>query len=94
LAAPTAPQSPNLNSRFWQDCERQKLNCFRMTEMGATVVPVQSGSRTLKDAVNEALRDWVRGSLSPNAAVAAVPPTQLSPPGCQPARAPVFDVVC
>jgi len=41
------------------DCERQKLNCFRMREMGATVVPVQSGSRTLKDAVNEALRDWV-----------------------------------
>ena len=41
------------------DCERQKLNCFRMGEMGATVVPVQSGSRTLKDAVNEALRDWV-----------------------------------
>mgnify|MGYP002053726325 CR=1 FL=1 len=41
------------------DCERQKLNCFRMTEMGATVVPVQSGSRTLKAAVNEALRDWV-----------------------------------
>ena len=30
------------------DCERQKLNCFRMTEMGAKVVPVQSGSRTLK----------------------------------------------
>ena len=41
------------------DCERQKLNCFRMSEMGAKVVPVQSGSRTLKDAVNEALRDWV-----------------------------------
>merc|ERR1719160_409143 len=41
------------------DCERQKLNCFRMAELGATVVPVQSGSRTLKDAVNEALRDWV-----------------------------------
>ncbi len=41
------------------DCERQKLNCFRMREMGAKVVPVQSGSRTLKDAVNEALRDWV-----------------------------------
>eukprot|EP00928_Gymnodinium_smaydae_P033538 TRINITY_DN23_c0_g1_i2.p1 TRINITY_DN23_c0_g1~~TRINITY_DN23_c0_g1_i2.p1 ORF type:complete len:741 (+),score=135.63 TRINITY_DN23_c0_g1_i2:56-2278(+) len=41
------------------DCERQKLNCFRMRELGATVVPVQSGSRTLKDAVNEALRDWV-----------------------------------
>jgi len=41
------------------DTERQKLNCFRMREMGATVVPVKSGSRTLKDAVNEALRDWV-----------------------------------
>ena len=41
------------------DCERQKLNCFRMEELGAKVVPVQSGSRTLKDAVNEALRDWV-----------------------------------
>mmetsp|Transcript_47327 Transcript_47327/g.133506 ORF Transcript_47327/g.133506 Transcript_47327/m.133506 type:complete len:742 (-) Transcript_47327:217-2442(-) len=41
------------------DCERQKLNCFRMRELGATVVPVESGSRTLKDAVNAALRDWV-----------------------------------
>merc|ERR1711972_1081158 len=41
------------------DCERQKLNVFRMKELGADVVPVQSGSRTLKDAVNEALRDWV-----------------------------------
>mmetsp|Transcript_29040 Transcript_29040/g.69147 ORF Transcript_29040/g.69147 Transcript_29040/m.69147 type:complete len:735 (+) Transcript_29040:82-2286(+) len=41
------------------DTERQKLNCFRMRELGATVVPVKSGSRTLKDAVNEALRDWV-----------------------------------
>merc|ERR1711972_252602 len=41
------------------DCERQKLNVFRMQELGAKVVPVQSGSRTLKDAVNEALRDWV-----------------------------------
>jgi tryptophan synthase len=41
------------------DCERQKLNCFRMQELGAKVVPVQSGSKTLKDAVNEALRDWV-----------------------------------
>ena len=41
------------------DTERQKLNCFRMRELGAEVVPVKSGSRTLKDAVNEALRDWV-----------------------------------
>ncbi|HRY03925.1 MAG: tryptophan synthase subunit beta [Hyphomicrobiales bacterium] len=41
------------------DVERQKPNVFRMKMLGATVVPVQSGARTLKDAMNEALRDWV-----------------------------------
>ncbi|HKH32548.1 MAG TPA: tryptophan synthase subunit beta [Beijerinckiaceae bacterium] len=41
------------------DVERQKPNVFRMQMLGATVVPVQSGARTLKDAMNEALRDWV-----------------------------------
>ncbi|MDA8288836.1 MAG: tryptophan synthase subunit beta [Actinomycetota bacterium] len=41
------------------DVERQALNVFRMQLLGATVHPVRSGSRTLKDAVNEALRDWV-----------------------------------
>ncbi|MGD9538245.1 MAG: tryptophan synthase subunit beta [Alphaproteobacteria bacterium] len=41
------------------DIERQKPNVFRMKLLGAEVVPVQSGSRTLKDAMNEALRDWV-----------------------------------
>jgi tryptophan synthase beta chain len=40
------------------DVERQQLNVFRMELMGAQVVPVTVGSRTLKDAVNEALRDW------------------------------------
>ncbi len=40
------------------DVERQALNVFRMKLMGATVIPVTSGGRTLKDAVNEALRDW------------------------------------
>ena len=40
------------------DVERQKQNVFRMKLMGAKVVPVTSGSRTLKDAINEALRDW------------------------------------
>jgi tryptophan synthase beta chain len=40
------------------DVERQKLNVFRMRLMGAEVVPVTSGGRTLKDAINEALRDW------------------------------------
>ena len=41
------------------DIERQALNVFRMRLLGARVIPVESGSRTLKDAVNEALRDWV-----------------------------------
>ena len=41
------------------DVERQKPNVFRMKMLGAEVIPVQSGSRTLKDAMNEALRDWV-----------------------------------
>ena len=41
------------------DIERQALNVFRMKLLGARVIPVESGSRTLKDAVNEALRDWV-----------------------------------
>jgi tryptophan synthase len=41
------------------DCERQALNVFRMNVLGAKVVPVESGSRTLKDAINEAMRDWV-----------------------------------
>jgi tryptophan synthase beta chain len=41
------------------DVERQALNVFRMELLGARVIPVRSGSRTLKDAMNEALRDWV-----------------------------------
>jgi tryptophan synthase beta chain len=42
-----------------EDVQRQSLNVFRMKLLGATVHPVTSGSATLKDAVNEALRDWV-----------------------------------
>jgi tryptophan synthase beta chain len=42
-----------------EDMRRQLLNVFRMRLMGATVVPVTSGSRTLKDATSEAIRDWV-----------------------------------
>jgi tryptophan synthase beta chain len=41
-----------------EDVERQQLNVFRMQLMGANVIPVESGGRTLKDAINEALRDW------------------------------------
>jgi len=42
-----------------EDIRRQALNVFRMRLMGAEVIPVKSGSRTLKDAINETLRDWV-----------------------------------
>ncbi|MBK9668490.1 MAG: tryptophan synthase subunit beta [Thermomonas sp.] len=41
------------------DIQRQKINVYRMQLLGATVVPVTSGSATLKDALNEAMRDWV-----------------------------------
>jgi len=41
------------------DCERQRLNVFRMKLLDAEVHPVESGSKTLKDAINEAFRDWV-----------------------------------
>src|SRR5438552_14774013 len=41
------------------DCERQALNFFRMKMLGAEVVPVKAGQQTLKEAINEAMRDWV-----------------------------------
>ena len=42
-----------------EDMRRQALNVFRMRSLGAEVIPVNAGTRTLKDAINEALRDWV-----------------------------------
>lgn len=42
-----------------KDVERQRLNVYRMNLLGAQVIPVDSGSRTLKDAINEAIRDWI-----------------------------------
>ncbi|MDI9584273.1 MAG: tryptophan synthase subunit beta [Acidobacteriota bacterium] len=42
-----------------EDIRRQELNCFKMELLGATVSPVTSGTRTLKDAINEAIRDWM-----------------------------------
>src|SRR5207244_5317253 len=42
-----------------EDVRRQKLNVFKMRELGTEVVPVKTGSRTLRDAINEALRDWM-----------------------------------
>lgn len=42
-----------------EDVKRQSPNVYRMKLLGATVIPVESGSKTLKDALNEAMRDWV-----------------------------------
>jgi len=54
------------------DTARQELNVFRMEVLGATVVPVTSGSCTLKDAVNEALRDWVASVESTHYCIGSV----------------------
>ncbi len=62
VAAATAAALMGLECTVYMgdvDMERQKLNVFRMQLLGAEVRPASSGSRTLKDAVNEALRDWV-----------------------------------
>src|SRR3954452_11817334 len=62
VAAATAAALLGLRATVYmgeRDIERQQLNVFRMTMLGAEVVPVSSGSRTLKDATNEAMRAWV-----------------------------------
>ncbi|CUX96993.1 tryptophan synthase subunit beta [Candidatus Hoaglandella endobia] len=61
VASALASALLGLNCRIYmgaKDIERQSLNVFRMQLMGAKVIPVHSGSATLKDACNEALRDW------------------------------------
>jgi tryptophan synthase beta chain len=55
-----------------EDCRRQALNLFRMEQLGATVVQVESGSKTLKDAINEALRDWVTNVESTHYVIGSV----------------------
>ena len=54
------------------DCERQALNVFRMKCHGAEVVPVLSGQQTLKDAINEAMRDWVTNIRSTHYIIGSV----------------------
>ncbi len=54
------------------DVERQALNVYRMKLLGATVVPVTGGSRTLKDAINEAMRDWVATTATTHYALGSV----------------------
>ncbi|HEX9773992.1 MAG TPA: tryptophan synthase subunit beta [Actinomycetota bacterium] len=55
-----------------EDCRRQALNVFRMEQLGAHVVHVHAGSQTLKDAINEALRDWVTNVESTHYAIGSV----------------------
>lgn len=62
VASATAARVFNLECVVYmgeEDTRRQALNVYKMKLLGAEVVPVRSGSRTLKDAVNEAIRDWV-----------------------------------
>ncbi len=62
IATAMASTALGLKSEIYmgeEDVERQKLNVFRMHLIGAEVHPVKSGSKTLKDAINEAIRDWV-----------------------------------
>ena len=62
VATATVCALMNLNCVVYmgtEDMRRQELNVFRMRLLGAEVVGVEAGSRTLKDAINEALRDWV-----------------------------------
>ncbi|MDI6655711.1 MAG: tryptophan synthase subunit beta [Candidatus Hydrothermarchaeota archaeon] len=62
VATATAAAALGLRCEIYmgtEDMERQKINVFRMRLLGANVTPVHAGSRTLKDAINEALRDWL-----------------------------------
>ncbi|NLO89715.1 MAG: tryptophan synthase subunit beta [Clostridia bacterium] len=62
VAAATAAALFGLQCQIFmgeEDMKRQELNVFRMELLGAEVIPVKSGTRTLKDATNEAIRDWV-----------------------------------
>ncbi|MHA1649466.1 MAG: tryptophan synthase subunit beta [Candidatus Helarchaeota archaeon] len=62
VATATAAAKLGLDCEIYmgeEDIERQRLNVFRMELMGANVIPVSSGSKTLKDAINEAMRDWI-----------------------------------
>jgi tryptophan synthase beta chain len=55
-----------------EDIRRQKLNVFNMKTLGATVVPVSTGSRTLRDATNEAMRDWMGSSRTTHYTIGSV----------------------
>jgi tryptophan synthase beta chain len=61
VATATACARLNMKCEIYMgevDCQRQQTNLYRMQLLGANVIPVKSGTRTLKDAINEALREW------------------------------------
>src|SRR5262249_53248198 len=64
------------------DIARQQPNVFRMKLLGAEVVPVKSGSRTLKDAMNEALRDWVANVENTYYIIGTAAGPHPTPPWC------------
>ena len=70
-----------------EDVKRQAPNVGRMRLLGATVIPVESGSRTLKDAMNEALRDWVTNVGRRTTASAARPARTRTPSSSRTSRA-------
>ena len=75
VASATAAALMGLECKVYMgevDVKRQALNVFRMRLLGAEVVPAMSGSRTLKDAVNEAMRDWVASVESTYYAIGSV----------------------
>jgi len=75
VATATAAAMFGLECRIYmgtEDIERQSLNVFRMKLLGATVIPVEAGSRTLKDAMNEAIRDWVTTVLNTHYVIGSV----------------------
>ena len=55
-----------------EDIRRQSLNVFRMKLLGANVIPVKTGSKTLKDATNEALRDWMSSVVNTHYIIGSV----------------------
>ncbi len=74
VATATAAALFGLTCRVYmgsEDVRRQKLNVFRMRAMGTEVFPVDSGSKTLKDAINEAMRDWMASSRTRTTSSAA-----------------------
>ena len=75
VAAATAAALLGLDCEVYmgaEDMRRQSLNVFRMELLGANCIPVESGSRTLKDAINEAMRDWVANVESTHYCIGSV----------------------